>query len=163
MIVESMDHRKPRLHVQQSSAKEPECVRVVLQPTAESLYADLCLLNAKSGSTWTDQEALAVESKILVRLAQTCPSPRSPRPAERDMSAPLSRPGREPHAHRQHRHPGVDAVRLGRAQAQAAARARGGRERQGEACQALVPVHASTQREAVVASVSSLFFQWQRD
>lgn len=66
MIVESVDHRKPRLHVQQSTSKEPECVRVVLQPTPESFYADLCLLNEKNGNSWTDQEALEVESKILV-------------------------------------------------------------------------------------------------
>ncbi|KAF8524170.1 Spt20 family-domain-containing protein [Gautieria morchelliformis] len=70
MIVESIDHRKPQQHAQQSAAKEPECVRVVLQPTAESLYADLCLLNAKSGNKWTDREALEIESKIL---NATCP------------------------------------------------------------------------------------------
>jgi transcription factor SPT20 len=71
MIVESIDHRKPRLHNQQSTAKEPECIRVVLQPNAESFYADLCLLNAKNGGTWTDQEALEVESNILVNIKQT--------------------------------------------------------------------------------------------
>ena len=70
MIVESIDHRKPRLLSQQSTAKEPECVRVVLQPNAESFYADLCLLNAKNGGTWTDQEALEIESKILVNNEQ---------------------------------------------------------------------------------------------
>lgn len=66
MIVESIDYRKPRAHLTQPAAKDPESVRVVLQPTAESFYADLCLLNAKHGGKWTDQEALEVESKILV-------------------------------------------------------------------------------------------------
>ena len=65
MIVESIDHRKPRTHPQKTST-EAECVRVVLQPNAESFYADLCLLNAKNGNKWTDQEALEIESKILV-------------------------------------------------------------------------------------------------
>ncbi|KAF8579913.1 hypothetical protein K439DRAFT_1358359 [Ramaria rubella] len=70
MIVESIDHRKLRVLHPPSDSNEPETVRVVLQPNAESLYADLCLLNAKNGYTWTDQEVLDVESKIL---NATCP------------------------------------------------------------------------------------------
>ncbi len=41
--------------------------RVVLRPNGESFWADLCLLNQKTGKKWTDQEALEVEARILVR------------------------------------------------------------------------------------------------
>ncbi|GJJ11445.1 hypothetical protein Clacol_005678 [Clathrus columnatus] len=68
MIVETIDHRKPRTHHQQSSNKEPESVRVVLHPNDETLYADLCLLNAKYGNTWTDMDALEIEAKTLTAI-----------------------------------------------------------------------------------------------
>lgn len=84
MIVESIDHRKPS---SESASNEPECVRVVLQPNGESFYADLCLLNAKHGNTWTDQEVLEVESKILVT-----PEPVSS--AQRLMNDRRTRPAR---------------------------------------------------------------------
>ncbi|KAF8517924.1 Spt20 family-domain-containing protein [Hysterangium stoloniferum] len=66
MIVETTDHRKPRV----APTKEPECVRTVLQPNAESIHADICLLNAKSGNTWTDMQAIQHEAEIL---NQMCP------------------------------------------------------------------------------------------
>ncbi|KIJ55209.1 hypothetical protein M422DRAFT_239837 [Sphaerobolus stellatus SS14] len=79
MIVEKTDHRKqkqpqpqPQTQPQPQQAQNqnqdqsaPETVRLVLHPNAETLYADLCLLNAKLGNKLTDMEAIELESKIL--------------------------------------------------------------------------------------------------
>ena len=67
MIVELLDYRPLK-------GKEPELVapkrtRVVLQPTAETLWTDICLLNHKAENVWTDEDALHVEAKILVSIA----------------------------------------------------------------------------------------------
>ncbi|KAA1468931.1 hypothetical protein DENSPDRAFT_549094 [Dentipellis sp. KUC8613] len=43
--------------------------RVVLHPNGESFWADLCLLNQKTGKKWTDQEALEVEARIVAATA----------------------------------------------------------------------------------------------
>ena len=64
MIVELLDYRPPK-------GKDPELAtpkrtRVVLSPTSDTIWADICLLNHKSGNMWTDEEALDVEAKILV-------------------------------------------------------------------------------------------------
>ena len=50
----------------------PVSSRVVLRPNSESQWADLRLMNDKTGSKWTDQEALEVEAKILVRVYASC-------------------------------------------------------------------------------------------
>ena len=47
---------------------EKTATRVVLRPNSETLFADLCLLNQKSGNKWTDKDALEIEAKILVRV-----------------------------------------------------------------------------------------------
>jgi transcription factor SPT20 len=51
----------------ESKPLEKTATRVLLRPNSETLFADLCLLNQKSGSNWTDQDALEIEAKILVR------------------------------------------------------------------------------------------------
>ncbi|TFY54843.1 hypothetical protein EVG20_g9544 [Dentipellis fragilis] len=67
--------------------------RVVLRPNGESFWADLCLLNQKTGKKWTDQEALEVEARILVATAPPLcldPDPRLGRMANKMLrvSAP---------------------------------------------------------------------------
>lgn len=68
MIVELLDYR-PR-KVTDPQLDHPETTRVVLMPNSETLWADICLMNQKSGNTWTDEDALNVEARILV-----CPQP----------------------------------------------------------------------------------------
>lgn len=71
MIVEILNFRpqKPKDPV----PDQPDAQRVVLRPTPETLWADVCLLNQKAGSTWTDRDALEVEARILVRLTHITP------------------------------------------------------------------------------------------
>ena len=66
MIVELLDYRP--LKSKDSELADPERSRVVLRPNSETLWSDICLLNQKAGYTWTDQEALEVEARILVCL-----------------------------------------------------------------------------------------------
>ena len=65
MVVELLDYRPPK--GKDPELHEPKRTRVVLNPTPESLWADICMLNQKAGHTWTDHDALQVEAKILVR------------------------------------------------------------------------------------------------
>lgn len=62
LIVEIHDHR----HSAQQQDVEPNIKRVVMRPTAESLWTDILLLNEVWGSPWTQDIALEVESKVLV-------------------------------------------------------------------------------------------------
>ena len=64
LIAELLDYRPPKSR--DPILAKPECTRVVLCPTPESLWTDICLLNQKVGNTWTDEEALDVEARILV-------------------------------------------------------------------------------------------------
>lgn len=64
MIVELLDYRP--LRVKDPVLETPERTRVVLTPNAETLWSEICLMNQKNGFHWTDQDALEVESKILV-------------------------------------------------------------------------------------------------
>lgn len=62
LIVEIHDHRRSK-----NPQNAPEIVkRVVMQPTAESLWTDVKLLNEKWGHPWTEDIALEVESRLLV-------------------------------------------------------------------------------------------------
>ena len=61
LIVEIRDHRPE----DQPDVFTPH--RVLLQPNGETLYADICRMNQKLGSVWSDQQALEVEARILVR------------------------------------------------------------------------------------------------
>lgn len=46
-----------------------EVYRIVLHPTMETLWSDIKMLDEQAGGTWTDQEALEVEAKILALTA----------------------------------------------------------------------------------------------
>ncbi|KAJ3523301.1 hypothetical protein NMY22_g11502 [Coprinellus aureogranulatus] len=50
----------------QPQPEKPERTRVILHPNPETLYADICSMNMKNGGTWTDRDALEVESKLLL-------------------------------------------------------------------------------------------------
>ncbi|EKM50542.1 uncharacterized protein PHACADRAFT_213459 [Phanerochaete carnosa HHB-10118-sp] len=67
MIVELLDYRPQK--VKDPILVNPERSRAVLMPNPETLWADICLLNQKAGSMWTDQESLKVEAQILVATA----------------------------------------------------------------------------------------------
>ncbi|CAE6359522.1 unnamed protein product [Rhizoctonia solani] len=43
--------------------------RIVLYPNGETLWADISILNARNGNTWTDQQAIEFEAKILSAIA----------------------------------------------------------------------------------------------
>ena len=64
MVVELLDYRPQRS--KEPPLKVPEKTRVVLHPNSETLWADICLMNRRSGAQWTDKDALEVEAKILV-------------------------------------------------------------------------------------------------
>jgi transcription factor SPT20 len=65
MIVELLDYRPQKL--KEPALEKPERTRVVLHPNSETLWADICLLNQKAGNQWTDQDALEIEARLLVR------------------------------------------------------------------------------------------------
>ncbi|KAK9701946.1 Transcription factor spt20 [Basidiobolus ranarum] len=65
IIAEIHDHR-PNLHSEQSSETLTNIQRVVLHPTSETLWADLCLMNETSDVLWNEDFSLQVESKILL-------------------------------------------------------------------------------------------------
>jgi transcription factor SPT20 len=69
MIVEIEDFNQANSKDNSKESKPPEktTTRVLLRPNTETLFADLCLLNQKSGNKWTDKDALEIEAKILVR------------------------------------------------------------------------------------------------
>ena len=64
MIVELLDYRP--LKARQPELTDPIRSRVVLRSTPETLWAEICLLNHKTGNHFTDQDALQIEAKILV-------------------------------------------------------------------------------------------------
>lgn len=64
MIVELQDYRSSKN--KREVLTTPETTRVVLRPNAETLWADVCLLNQRAGNTWTDHEALEIEARLLV-------------------------------------------------------------------------------------------------
>lgn len=64
MVVELLDYRAKRSKDPQPD--KPDRTRVILHPNPETLYADVCALNARSKSNWTDRDALEIESKLLV-------------------------------------------------------------------------------------------------
>ncbi|CAE6508760.1 unnamed protein product [Rhizoctonia solani] len=43
--------------------------RIVLYPNGETLWADISILNARNGNTWTDQQAIEFEAKVLAAIA----------------------------------------------------------------------------------------------
>ncbi|KZV95149.1 hypothetical protein EXIGLDRAFT_707846 [Exidia glandulosa HHB12029] len=83
LIVALYDHRlRTSKGANANGAAEagPEPQRVVLQPTAETLYADIKSLaeaDLLQGKHWTDEQALEVESRILLLRASMPSVPRS--------------------------------------------------------------------------------------
>jgi transcription factor SPT20 len=69
MIVEIEEFSQVTSNDNSKESKPPEktVTRVLLRPNSETLFADLCLLNQKSGNNWTDQDAHEIEARILVR------------------------------------------------------------------------------------------------
>ena len=63
LIVEVVDHRTK---ASQDKDNKPSKKRVILEPSQETLWADLSLLHEESGENWSSQTMLDVESKILV-------------------------------------------------------------------------------------------------
>jgi hypothetical protein len=63
LVVELLDYRPQR----GKDSGKPEKTRVVLHPTPETLWADVCLLNQKTANKWSDKDVLEVEARILVR------------------------------------------------------------------------------------------------
>jgi transcription factor SPT20 len=64
MIVELLDYRPQRN--KEPIPVKPDRTRVVLHPNAETIWADICLLNHKTGNKWTDNDALEIEARLLV-------------------------------------------------------------------------------------------------
>ncbi|KAF8605989.1 hypothetical protein BDV93DRAFT_437960 [Ceratobasidium sp. AG-I] len=75
LIVEEHDHMSSAESVADPSAPSSSKVktqngasnirRIVLYPNGETLWADISLINARNGGTWTDQQAIEFEAKIL--------------------------------------------------------------------------------------------------
>ncbi|KAF8074624.1 Spt20 family-domain-containing protein [Lyophyllum atratum] len=64
MIVELLDYRPQRN--KEPTLERPERTRAVLHPNSETLWADICSLSQRSGSKWTDRDALEVEARLLL-------------------------------------------------------------------------------------------------
>ncbi|KZT09823.1 uncharacterized protein LAESUDRAFT_747862 [Laetiporus sulphureus 93-53] len=67
MIVELQDYRPPK--ASDPTLEDPQKSRVVLTPSPETLWADICLLDQKAGNIWTDREALEVEARIVTAIS----------------------------------------------------------------------------------------------
>lgn len=70
LIVEIQDFRTPlkvkERRLTDETKPQLETTRTVLYPTGESIWADICLMNAKAGGQWSDRDTIDIESKILV-------------------------------------------------------------------------------------------------
>jgi transcription factor SPT20 len=64
MIVELLDYRPKK--AKDPPLEKPERSRVALHPNDETLWANLCLMNQRSGNRFTDTEVLELEAQILV-------------------------------------------------------------------------------------------------
>lgn len=60
LIVEIQDHRG------QGTETAATTKRIVMKPTAESIWTDIALLSEEWGFPWTESIALQVEAQILV-------------------------------------------------------------------------------------------------
>ncbi|CCO30840.1 putative protein C4D7,10c [Rhizoctonia solani AG-1 IB] len=76
--------------------------RIVLYPNGETLWADISILNARNGNTWTDQQAIEFEAKILAAIAPPLcldPDPIASKIASVAMSSTsLNSPKRKPNS-----------------------------------------------------------------
>lgn len=64
LIVELLDYRPAKSN--EPELEQPEKTRVVLTPTDESRWADICAMSSKSTVPWTDADALEIEARLLV-------------------------------------------------------------------------------------------------
>ncbi|KAI4294282.1 hypothetical protein K525DRAFT_213043 [Schizophyllum commune Loenen D] len=73
LIVELIDYRPIASTSTSTSPNQsttaPLVTRVVLFPTPETVYTDICLLGARYGARWTDMDALEAEARILLATA----------------------------------------------------------------------------------------------
>ncbi|KAF9219727.1 hypothetical protein BS17DRAFT_788681 [Gyrodon lividus] len=67
MLVELLDYRPKR--VKDLPLEKPEKSRVILHPSGETLWADLCLMNQRTGSKFTDPQVLELEAQILLHTS----------------------------------------------------------------------------------------------
>lgn len=55
------------MEIHDHRGQELQQKRIVMKPTAESIWADIALLSEAWGFPWTEDVALQVEAQILVR------------------------------------------------------------------------------------------------
>ncbi|KAG1878706.1 Spt20 family-domain-containing protein [Suillus tomentosus] len=67
MLVELLDYRPKK--AKDPPLEKPERSRVALHPNDETLWANLCLMNQRSGNKFTDTEVLELEAQILLQTA----------------------------------------------------------------------------------------------
>lgn len=74
LIVEIHDHRSGDLENNNRTLEtEAKMKRIVMKPTAESIWTDITLLSEEWGFPWTEDIALEVEAQILVKCQKyTC-------------------------------------------------------------------------------------------
>ncbi|ORX94805.1 hypothetical protein K493DRAFT_337632 [Basidiobolus meristosporus CBS 931.73] len=66
IIAEIHDHRPIRAQAELTSDIRVEVYKIVLHPTSETIWADLCLMNEMRDAVWSEDFSLQVESKILL-------------------------------------------------------------------------------------------------
>ncbi|KAG8696293.1 Transcription factor spt20 [Ceratobasidium sp. 395] len=72
LIVEEHEHTSESTSDPPPSSgklKASQVRRIVLYPNGETLWADISLVNARNGGTWTDQQAIEFEAKVLAVTA----------------------------------------------------------------------------------------------
>lgn len=99
MLVELLDYRPKR--AKDPPLEKPEKSRVTLHPNDETLWADLCLMNQRTGSKLTDPQVLEVEAQILVCVVRLVLCGTNSVPLVAHFSSSLSGPRSPPHPHRQ--------------------------------------------------------------
>ncbi|KAJ8591021.1 hypothetical protein M405DRAFT_735816 [Rhizopogon salebrosus TDB-379] len=67
MLVELLDYRPKK--AKDPPLEKPERSRVALHPNDETLWANLCLMNQRSGNKFTDPDVLDLEAQILLHTA----------------------------------------------------------------------------------------------
>jgi transcription factor SPT20 len=69
LIVEIHDHRSVDSENNNRTLEtEAKMKRIVMKPTAESIWTDITLLSEEWGFPWTEDIALEVEAQILVSM-----------------------------------------------------------------------------------------------
>ncbi|THH08262.1 hypothetical protein EW145_g2834 [Phellinidium pouzarii] len=64
LIVELLDYRPAK--AKDPVLEKPDVQRVVLRSNPETIWADICMMNAKANATWSDMDALKIEAKLLL-------------------------------------------------------------------------------------------------